>query len=466
MSDTEGPAVDLAADGTLRVGELATPSVPHLQVTAYGAFPVVLLDGALLKGGLQDRVAVGSTLLAPGTTASVDVRCVEQERWSGRREHSVGTARGSSFVRGRQDQHEVWRRVAVERGRPSRGVDVSGLLPLPGQSGVLIGFGGIPTVLEVFADERMLPRPGPGSGRGGSGGGRLARKVTRGYRAREFVGVVESMKCDPAGRGVGRSLVATAGPLELRGVADGGRMLHASVINHARRTVRWSNDADRRTDQAGGGRVAARGQNCSEVSGSTGDLRAVVQRVRMVNPPGATVTVGFEPAIDCLLTRRPSRSYDETRAVPVPPNATVRCSLVPDLEVSKPVKCPPPSVSSVATSGMTISASTLPVPPDVRTATVVAFGLRVRLRSIGSSSIGAGALPCAPTAPYRTVPRVPRPRAAVLLRGEPWRKVDHRLHQPRLVAGRQHPGDGAPWRRGDVASPLHCDSPGPASGPV
>jgi hypothetical protein len=232
---TEGPAVDLAADGTLRVGELATPSVPHLQVTAYGAFPVVLLDGALLKGGLQDRVAVGSTLLAPGMTASVSVRCVEQERWSGRREHSVGTARASSFVRGRQDQHEVWRRVAAERGLPSGAVDVSGLLPLPGQSGVLIGFGGIPTVLEVFADERMLRAAWSGvlaaAAREAAG---WPDKVTSGYRAREFVGVVESMEVrTQPDVGVGRSLRAQAGQLELRGLADGARLLHASVINHA-----------------------------------------------------------------------------------------------------------------------------------------------------------------------------------------------------------------------------------------
>jgi hypothetical protein len=232
---TEGPAVDLAGDRTLRVGELATPSVPHLQVTACGTFPVLLLDGALLKGGWQDRIAVGSTLLAPEMTAPVDVRCVEQERWAGHREHSVGAARGSSFVRGEQNQHEVWRRVAVERGRLAGRIDVSGLVPLPGQSGVLIGFGGVATLLEVFADERLLTAAWLGilnaAAREATG---WPSKVTTGYRAREFAGLVETMHLQsrPDG-GVGRSVTATAGPLELRGVADGARLLHASVINHA-----------------------------------------------------------------------------------------------------------------------------------------------------------------------------------------------------------------------------------------
>jgi len=71
---TEGPVLDLADDRALRVGELATPSVPHLQVTAGDAVPVLLLDGTLLKRGLQDRIAMDSSLLAPGTTMPVDVR--------------------------------------------------------------------------------------------------------------------------------------------------------------------------------------------------------------------------------------------------------------------------------------------------------------------------------------------------------------------------------------------------------
>lgn len=232
---TEGPAVQLADDHTLAVGELPSPEVPHLRVAVRGSLPVLLLDGAVLKGGWQDRIAVGSTLLAPGKATSVDVRCVEQQRWSGRPEHVVGTARASSFVRGQHDQYEVWRRVAVERGRPAVGVDVRGLQSLPGQTGVLIGVGGVPTLLEVFADERLFAAAWPGilaaaaleaAGRPG--------KATGGYRARDFIGVVESMQLHTRpGTGAGRSLTAALGPLELRGVADGTRLLHASVLNRA-----------------------------------------------------------------------------------------------------------------------------------------------------------------------------------------------------------------------------------------
>ena len=228
---TPGTTVVLATDGALRVQELDSPSVPHLRVTPSGRLPVLLLDGDVLVGGRQDRVAAGSRLLAPGFSATVDVRCVEQERWSGSQTHSVG-GRATAFVRGNHDQQEVWRRVAVERSRAPGVPEVSGWEPLPGQSGVLTGIGGRPALLELFADEVLLAaawqRILAAAARDAAG---RPPKQTPGYRAREFAGAVEAMPLSVRPQDSSMAISAGTGGLELRGVAEGHRLLHASVIN-------------------------------------------------------------------------------------------------------------------------------------------------------------------------------------------------------------------------------------------
>jgi hypothetical protein len=229
--DTEGPDVALAEAGDVRVGELDQPSVPHLQVTATGRHPVLLLDGDLLVGGLQDRVAFGSRLLRPGRPTTIDVRCVEQERWHGSATHAVA-GRASSFVRGNPDQDEVWRRVDVERQRRQHAPDIRGLQPLPGQSGVLIGLGGRPMLIELFGTSAMLtaawPRIIDSAAREAAG---RTEKPTAGWRARQFVAVIESMQIARYPQAAETAITAVSGPYELRGIADGDRLLHASIIN-------------------------------------------------------------------------------------------------------------------------------------------------------------------------------------------------------------------------------------------
>ena len=143
------------------VEELATPDVPRLQVTNVSSTPVLVLDGDLMVGGQQNRVAVGSHLIAAAATAVFEVGCVEQERWHGQRQHETGRERASAFVRGVDDQHEVWRRVHVERQEQGTVPEVDDLQPMPGQSGVLIAVGGRPVLLELFADEVLLAEAWP-----------------------------------------------------------------------------------------------------------------------------------------------------------------------------------------------------------------------------------------------------------------------------------------------------------------
>ena len=209
---SDGSPVVLGCADTLVAREVASPQVGHLEVTALGQTQVLLLDGDVLVGGWQDRVAVGSVLLTPGVTTTVDVRCVEQDRWSGGREHAVAPVRATAFVRGRPDQHEVWRRVAVERRSSASRPDISGLEPLPGQSGVLFGIGGRPALLELFADETLLaaawPRILAAASREAAG---RPDRVTYGYLAREFVGLVEQFHVSSSSRSLsGQSFHAHA----------------------------------------------------------------------------------------------------------------------------------------------------------------------------------------------------------------------------------------------------------------
>ena len=223
----------LADEHTVDVRELRDPQVPHLQVSAIGPGLVLLLEGDVLVGGLQDRVSIGSHLLIPGDDVIIDVRCVEPERWDGGDRQIAGTRRATAYVRGETDQHEVWRRVAVERGRDQRGPDVADLLPLPGQSGVLIALGGRPALLEVFAEPDLLTQAWPrlidASAREAAG---RPDKGATAHSARHFIGLVDQLVPQVVpGSTTGQALRGSHGPLRLRGIGDGARVLHASVIN-------------------------------------------------------------------------------------------------------------------------------------------------------------------------------------------------------------------------------------------
>lgn len=76
--------VDAVARGALRVSEVAVAQVPSVRVVNVGAAPVLLGEGSLLTGGLQDRVTGQPAWIAPGGEATVPVHCVERGRW-GRR---------------------------------------------------------------------------------------------------------------------------------------------------------------------------------------------------------------------------------------------------------------------------------------------------------------------------------------------------------------------------------------------
>ena len=150
----------------------------------------LLPAGGIFEGGQQHRALLHSVVVGAETIVDVDVRCVEQGRWSGGRSQRLHRRRAPLAVRGalsgitgprsrhdgspqRGDQGRVWGQVsryeeAVGRSSTSSLLDatgrtsdellreLAGLRPLLGQRGVLIGIGGHPALLEVFDHPKLL----------------------------------------------------------------------------------------------------------------------------------------------------------------------------------------------------------------------------------------------------------------------------------------------------------------------
>ncbi|MDT7615377.1 MAG: hypothetical protein QOF00_2824 [Pseudonocardiales bacterium] len=193
------------------------PVVGELVVTNRGARPALVLEGELLEGGWQHRVAAATVLVAPGASAVIEVRCVEQGRWSGGGQHVRGGARAPVAIRAAGGQQQVWDRVARYGASPTQSlldttrdrvdaVDdlVGGLRPCAFQSGVLVGVAGQPLLLEVFDSPRILAAVWEGLLRGVAVDAVGAPPVeTPGRRARRFVRHLPDTSLDPVDGGCG-----------------------------------------------------------------------------------------------------------------------------------------------------------------------------------------------------------------------------------------------------------------------
>nr|WP_296145235.1 MULTISPECIES: DUF6569 family protein [unclassified Pseudonocardia] len=225
---------------TLTVAERAGSAVvEELVVTNEGVRPVLVLEGELLEGGQQHRVAARSALVAPDTSVVLPVRCVEQGRWSGGRAHVRAGRRAPVTVRSAQGQAEVWRRVArygagatgslpetVGRREARAAALVAGLRPLPFQNGVLIGIGGQPVLLEVFDSPRTLADVWDALLQAVALDAVTAPAIpTPGRRARRFTGRVAAIDT-------------------VRGIDESGTVHEQGESHHARvTTLRWRDRA-------------------------------------------------------------------------------------------------------------------------------------------------------------------------------------------------------------------------------
>lgn len=259
-----------------RIREQADGStVEALTLDNPGRKPFVLLEGTILVGGWQQRVLVHDVLVGAETTLELDVRCVEQGRWSGAGDHDTHRLSAPLAVRGalrglrrdrpqrpaspdvgprfEADQGDVWRRVArYERGmgvasatsslvevadRTGERLDevLARVRPLPGQRGVLIGIGGHPALLEVFDDPRSLAERWAGLLGGVLLDAQLvAPAPTPGHRARSFARRVSGCPLAPTSRG-GAGVVRAnpdGGLASVAALTDGDdALLHLGALN-------------------------------------------------------------------------------------------------------------------------------------------------------------------------------------------------------------------------------------------
>ena len=245
------------ATAGLDVGELPTgPSVGSLIVGNPAPRPTLLLEGDLLVGGMQHRMAASSTLLAPGEAQPVDVLCVEQGRWSGERAHRSAGRRASYSVRqgnlsARErggSQGEVWSRVsrydrALEASPTSSmldhldRVDDEPVRRMSGQRGVIVGIGGRVIGMELFGSSRGLAARWDGLVRAAQLDARLAPvHATPAQAARDFVRALGRTSLrDAESAGMATGIQSDHGPLTVSGVRHapvlGSALLHLTAFD-------------------------------------------------------------------------------------------------------------------------------------------------------------------------------------------------------------------------------------------
>jgi hypothetical protein len=168
-----GRGYDLGAGGLQVVEHAGHAAVQELVVTNTGPRPALILEGELLEGGQQHRVAARSVLVAVGGSAVLEVRCVEEGRWSGSQPHRRTLRHAPVSIRAAQEQGDTWERVRSMEARHGggdthflgdslRAVEaraarlVADFEPLPFQSGLLLGIGGQPVQLEAYDSPRTL----------------------------------------------------------------------------------------------------------------------------------------------------------------------------------------------------------------------------------------------------------------------------------------------------------------------
>jgi hypothetical protein len=109
-------------------------SVPELRLVNFTGKHVLVPDGTELVGAKQNRVVNASLLIAPDTSTTIPVSCVEQGRWEyrtrqfgGSRHHAAHAVRrgiadaqkaGLKTQRGyASDQHRVWKEVTYYQSK-------------------------------------------------------------------------------------------------------------------------------------------------------------------------------------------------------------------------------------------------------------------------------------------------------------------------------------------------------------
>jgi hypothetical protein len=276
---TDAPSVSGLVTGTsahVQVDEReGSPVVGELVLKNVGAKPALLVAGELFEGGWQHRALNNDILLIPGQQLVASVSCVEHGRWHGATAQVRRSRRASMNVRSAQTiadeddrQSQVWQRVSRyddafgasptasyvdhlnrraesgvngdigDGGRARQGELIAGIKsirPLLGQRGVLIGLGGQPAFVELFASTSGLRRHLSGLLEAAAiDAALLPPEPTPGRRARRFVGKLAMAPIGDelgADAGSGHAMASRSVYHEIRGLGWDDQLLHATVFN-------------------------------------------------------------------------------------------------------------------------------------------------------------------------------------------------------------------------------------------
>jgi hypothetical protein len=290
---TDAPIVSGLATGRAARVQVAeregSPVVGELVLKNEGTKPALLVAGELFEGGWQHRALNHDILLVAGQQLVASVSCVEHGRWHGATTQVRRSRRASMMVRSAQTiadgcdrQNSVWERVSRydnafgasptasyvdhlnRRAAPfAAGNDglgdaygdgqepeaeaaeaaaaaelaarIKNIRALPGQRGVLIGLGGQPAFLELFASPTGLRRHLPGLLEAAAiDAALLDPEPTPGRRARRFAGLLADAPIgDELGTdaGAGHALASRSKYHEIRGLGWNDQLLHATVFN-------------------------------------------------------------------------------------------------------------------------------------------------------------------------------------------------------------------------------------------
>ncbi len=107
--------------GVVAVVEKGGGDVNQLELRNRSDRPLFLMAGEVVIGGKQDRIIGKNTIVAPRTSESVPVFCVEHGRWTGRKaEFSSAEALAHTELRKKasfSDQGEVWKEVSAKNAK-------------------------------------------------------------------------------------------------------------------------------------------------------------------------------------------------------------------------------------------------------------------------------------------------------------------------------------------------------------
>lgn len=236
--------------GSLAVTERADSAVVgELVITNTGRRPALVLEGELLEGGRQHRLAARSVLVGAGSSQVLDVRCVEQGRWSGGSGHARYGRRAPLSVRAAESQDVTWERVhrfeqrygatatsslldATRSAECAAARLVGDVRPLPYQSGVLLCLAGQPVYLEVYDSPRTLTNVWGALLQAAALDARHMPAVpTPGRRARRFLDRVLGVPVIGCEAGVGSGLHGRSTYARLNALTWRGRTVHAVAVN-------------------------------------------------------------------------------------------------------------------------------------------------------------------------------------------------------------------------------------------